>query len=128
MPAPFIKRGKTDMKKINIRLAGAAAGLINGLFGGGGGTVLVPLLNRWGGMKPKQVFATCVAVIFPACLVSAGIYFLYHHLDWRQALPYLVGGGIGGLVGGLTFEKVPLRWLRILFALFLLYGGVRYLV
>ena len=111
-----------------LYLAGAAAGLVNGLFGGGGGTVMVPLLTRWGDMKPKQVFATCVALIFPICLVSAAVYFFHHHLDWQQALPYLIGGGIGGLIGGVTFEKVPLRWLRVIFALFLLYGGVRYLL
>jgi uncharacterized membrane protein YfcA len=43
-------------------------------------------------------------------------------------LPYLAGGGVGGFIGGLTFEKVPLRWLRVIFALFLLYGGVKYLL
>ena len=31
------------------------------------------------------------------------------------------------VIGGLTFEKVPVKWLKVLFALFLLYGGVRYL-
>ena len=91
-----------------IRLAGAAAGLVNGLFGGGGGTVLVPLLGRWGGMETRQVFATCVAVVFPACLVSAGVSLLHRHLD--------------------LIQKVPVRWLRVLFALFLLYGGGRYLL
>jgi len=110
-----------------LRLAGAAAGAVNGLFGGGGGTVLVPLLSRWGSLGPRQVFATCVALIFPVCGVSAAIYFLHHHLDWVQALPYLIGGSAGGLIGGLTFAKVPLRWLRVIFALFLLYGGWRYL-
>ena len=115
-------------KTAKLRLAGAAAGAINGLFGGGGGTVLVPLLNRWGEMKPKQVFATCVAISFPVCAVSAGVYFLGHHLDWQQALPYLAGGALGGLAGGVTFERVPLTWLRVIFALFLLYGGVRYLL
>ena len=38
-----------------------------------------------------------------------------------------VFGGGGGLIGGLTFEKVPVKWLKVLFGLFLLYGGVRYL-
>ena len=111
-----------------IRLAGAAAGLVNGLFGGGGGTVLVPLLGRWGGMETRQVFATCVAVVFPACLVSAGVGLLHRHLDLVRALPYLAGGGLGGLIGGLTFQKIPVRWQRVLFALFLLYGGGRYLL
>ncbi len=115
-------------KRWKLWLAGGAAGAVNGLFGGGGGTVLVPMLTRWGGMGAKQVFATCVAVIFPVCLLSAGVYLLCHALDWGQALPYLIGGGLGGFLGGVTFEKVPVGWLRVLFALFLLYGGVRYLL
>ena len=43
-------------------LAGAAAGLVNGLFGGGGGMVLLPLLSRWGTLDQKKAFATCVAL------------------------------------------------------------------
>mgnify|MGYP000143769478 CR=1 FL=1 len=48
--------------------------------------------------------------------------------DWLAALPYLIGGGIGGALGGLLFRKVSAGALRKLFALFLLYGGVRYLL
>ena len=40
----------------------------------------------------------------------------------------LLGGGLGGVIGGMTFEKIPARWLKIIFGLFLLYGGVRYLL
>ena len=43
------------------------------------------------------------------------------------ALPYLLGGFAGGLVGGRLFKKVLGLWLRRIFALFLLYGGWRYL-
>ena len=38
------------------------------------------------------------------------------------------GGGIGGALGGLLFKRVSSRWLRRIFAMFLLYGGVRYLL
>jgi uncharacterized membrane protein YfcA len=43
------------------------------------------------------------------------------------ALPYLLGGLVGGFVGGRLMDKVPVIWLRRIFAAFLLYGGVRYL-
>ena len=43
-------------------------------------------------------------------------------------LPYLAGGVAGGLAGGLTFERVPVRLLKVIFGLFLLYAGVRYLL
>lgn len=110
-----------------LGVSGALAGFAGGLFGGGGGMVLAPLLTRWCQLEQKRVFANCVAVIFPLCALSAGIFLLRTGLDLRQALPYLLGGLAGGLIGGKLFPRVPGRWLRRIFALFLLYGGVRYL-
>ena len=114
--------------RYKVPLAGALAGLVNGLFGGGGGMVLLPLLGRWSHLRGKQVFATCTACILPVCAVSAALYFFRGGAAISAALPYLLGGLAGGAVGGLTFEKVPVGWLKAIFALFLLYGGVRYLL
>ena len=110
------------------RIAGTAGGLINGLFGGGGGMVLLPLLTVWSKLEARAAFATCVAIIFPMCCVSTAVYLFQVRPALRLVLPYLAGGVAGGLAGGLTFEKVPVRLLKIIFGLFLLYGGVRYLL
>lgn len=115
-------------KDVKNRVAGTAAGLINGLFGGGGGMVLLPLLTKWGDLKQRSAFATCVAIIFPMSCLSAAIYLWQVRPAVWQVLPYLAGGLAGGFLGGLTFEKVPVRWLKIIFGIFLLYGGVRYLI
>ena len=115
-------------QKTKLGLSGALAGLVNGLFGGGGGMVMVPLLTAWCGLAQKRALATCVAVILPFCVLSAAIYVLRTDFDWLLALPYLIGGGIGGALGGLLFKRVSSRWLRRIFALCLLYGGVRYLL
>lgn len=109
-------------------LAGALAGLANGFFGGGGGMVLVPLLIGRCGLDQRRAFATSVAVILPLCALSCLIYFLRGQLDWRGALPYLLGGLLGGAAGGRLFQRLKMDWLRRLFALFLLYGGVRSLL
>ena len=55
------------------RIAGGAAGLANGLFGGGGGMVFLPIVSRWGGLDARKLNATCVGVIFPGCAVSAAV-------------------------------------------------------
>ena len=115
-------------KKWKFRFSGAAAGLVNGLFGGGGGTVLVPLLTGWCKTGQKRALASCVAVILPFCVLSAVIYLLRTGLSLLMALPYLLGGLAGGIVGGMLFRKMPGRWLRRLFGVFLVYGGVRYLL
>ena len=115
-------------EKNRRRAAGAAAGLVNGAVGGGGGMVLLPLLTRWGGLRQREAFATCVAVIFPRCLISAAVYCLRLRPDLSLIAPYLLGGTLGGAVSGLTFGKVPVRVLRVIFGAFLVFGGVRYLL
>lgn len=109
-------------------LAGGAAGLANGLFGGGGGMVLLPILSRWGGLSARRLYATCVAVIFPVCAVSAAVYLWRGGFDLTAALPYLVGGLGGGWVGGKLYGRVSTALLKWVFAAFLCYAGVRYLL
>ena len=106
-------------------LAGGAAGLVNGFFGGGGGMVLVPLLAGWCGLGQRKAFATSVAIILPMCALSAAIYLFRGGVDLWMALPYLVGGLLGGLLGGRLFRRMNMVWLRRLLALLLLYGGVK---
>lgn len=115
------------MQKSRIRyvLSGAAAGLTNGFFGGGGGSVLVPLLTQYCGLEQRQAFATSVAVILPLCTLSVAIYFLRGGLDLMSALPYLAGGTLGGWVGGKWFKGMNMVWLKRVFGLLLLYGGAR---
>ena len=114
--------------KTKNRLAGTAGGIVNGLFGGGGGMVLLPLLTKWSRLEARAAFATCVAVIFPMCCVSTVVYLWEVRPALELVLPYLAGGVAGGLAGGLTFERVPVRLLKVIFGLFLLYAGVRYLL
>ena len=108
-------------------IAGAAAGFINGLFGGGGGMVLVPLLLKSGQLRAKETFASAVAIIFPICAVSFIAQLFFIDFPWRTAVPYLIGGAAGGLVGGKLFRTMPPLWLKRIFALFILYGAWRYL-
>ncbi len=112
-------------EKGKYAVIGGLSGLANGLFGSGGGLFLVPLLTKWLGIEQKKAFATSVAVILPLSLVSAAVYFWKGALDLTAALPYLIGGGIGGLISGRVFQKVPMTFLRRAFGLLILYGGVR---
>ena len=116
----------TDKRKNQI--AGTLGGAINGLFGGGGGMVVLPLLSKWRKLEARSAFATCVAVILPMSCVSAAVYLWQVRPAVLTVLPYLAGGLAGGILGGLSFEKVPVRILKVIFGLFLLYGGVRYLL
>ena len=105
-------------EKGKYRVCGALAGTVNGLFGGGGGIPLAFLLRSWAKLSDKTALATCVAVIFPFCLVSVLVYALRGALPLGEALPYLVGGLAGGWIGGRLFKDVPNTWLKRIFALF----------
>ena len=109
-------------------LSGGLSGLANGLFGGGGGMVLVPLLSRFGTLPARKLYPTCVAVILPVCATSAAVYLLRDSVSLSAALPYLLGGLVGGYLGGRLYSKVPTTWLRYLFAAFLIYAGVKHLL
>ena len=111
--------------EIKCTLAGVVAGAANGLFGGGGGMLLVPFLIRFMRMDERRAFATSLAIILPMSIVSGAVYFLKGGVSANSALPFVIGGTLGGIIGGKIFKKVPVKILRILLCAFMLYGGVR---
>jgi uncharacterized membrane protein YfcA len=91
-----------DLKKhhwLRYSLSGAAAGVINGFFGAGGGMVLVPMLIRFCGLEDKEAFSSAIGIIFPICLISIAVYWAQGIFPIEEALPYLIGGLIGGWAG-----------------------------
>lgn len=107
---------------------GAAAGIINGVFGAGGGMLLVPLLQRFGLAKDRELFASALCVMLPVSAVSFAVHLLKQSVDWKTALPCCIGGLVGGLLGSLLLPKLPLKWLHLGFGLLILYGAVRQLL
>ena len=118
------------MKKTPIlgpAIAGGTAGIINGLFGAGGGMILVPLLTKLTDIKETEIFPSSVAIILPICFVSLGVTAMHTPLPWSDAMPYLLGSIIGGLLSGLFGKKIPILWLHRVLGALILWGGVRYL-
>ena len=108
-------------KWIRFAGAGAAAGAVSGLSGAGGGMVLVPLLE--GSVEEDRLFLAAPAVMAPICLtalVTSGA-----ALPWMEALPYL----LGSLLGGILSRKLSLSviWLHRILGLLILVGGLRLL-
>lgn len=120
------------MEKTNIKInwwkyliIGGLAGAANGFFGAGGGLFLVPLFISWVKMEPKNAFATSVAVIFPISLASLVIFIMQGENIFSTAIPYVIGGILGGLCSGKLFQKISVTWLHRLFGILILYGAVR---
>ena len=106
-------------------VAGSLAGLLNGFFGAGGGLVLVPLFVGWLKLEEKQAFATSIAVILPLSIVSYVLFCLQGGNVWHDALPYLLGGIVGGALSIQLFRNISAIWLHRLFGILILYGAVK---
>lgn len=114
------KRGKF----ITRILSGGAVGAVNGLFGAGGGIVLVPLLMK-SGLERKTAHKNAVAVILPITVVSAIGYLTSGHVELLDAVKYIPGGLIGAILGSLLLNKLPQKWLRRIFGAFMVWAGWR---
>lgn len=107
-------------------LAGAAAGAVNGLFGAGGGMILVPLLSSSGAFSQTETFSSSISIILPICVVSLWIG-TDGALPWSVAWPFLLGGIPGGILAATIGKRIPLLWLHRALGALILYSGVKYL-
>ena len=108
-------------------LAGLGAGAINGLFGAGGGMVLVPLLSLLTPLEEKEIFSSSIAIILPVCIISITATAINGTLAWREALPYLAGSAAGGLAAGLWGQRIPAKYLHRGLGILIIWGGIKYL-
>ena len=113
------------MRYFYCALAGFLAGGVTGLFGAGGGMILVPLLTLLVKLPDEEVFPASVSIIAPICVVC--LLLSRSTVFWQQVLPYLVGSCIGGVGAGLVGDRIPTTWLHRILGAFILWGGFRYL-
>ena len=109
-----------------LLIAGGTAGTVNGLFGAGGGMVLVPLLGKKTTLNEDERFPASIAIIAPICIVSL-LFSSPQQLSFEQIIPYLVGSAVGGVAAGLWGRYIPTSWLHRFLGLLILWGGIRYL-
>ena len=107
--------------------AGLLAGIVNGIFGGAGGMVLIPALTLWTDAEPESIFPLSVSVMLPVCGLSLYLSSRTASLPWSETFPYLIGSAIGGIAAGIAGRRIPPLWLHRIFGLMLLWGGFRYL-
>ena len=108
--------------------SGAFIGLLNGFFGGGGGMVCVPILEKVLNLSSKESHATAISVIFPLSFVSACIYVFNNSISSLPLLTVALGAVAGGIVGAYVLKFMPPKAIRFIFALIMLAGGIRMII
>jgi uncharacterized protein len=114
-------------QKTHFIVTGAVAGLLNGLFGAGGGVAVVPLLEH-AGIEARKSHATSIAIIAALSVVSAAFYLFNGKFDFWQALPYLPFGLVGAVVGAKLLPKIPNKLLKRIFGGVMILSAIRLLL
>jgi hypothetical protein len=111
--------GMARRRWLTLAAIGTAGGLFSGLFGVGGGVVMVPLLLLWLGYETREATGTSLAAIAIIASVAAAIHAGYGNVHVDDGL--LVGiPAVGGvLLGTWLQQRVPVRWLKLAFAVLL---------
>lgn len=94
---------------------GLVSGILNGLFGSGGGCIVVPAMEKFLKMDEKKSHATAIAVILVMSAVSSFFYIRGGYFDYKIWIPVTLGGIAGGAAGAAILSKISVRWLKIVF-------------
>jgi uncharacterized membrane protein YfcA len=103
---------------------GTLAGLFSGLFGVGGGTVIVPLLVLWLGYGERVATGTSLAAIIFIAAFGAATQGLYGNVHVSDALLIGVPAVGGVLIGTALQQRLRSRWISLLFAAVLVASAV----
>jgi uncharacterized membrane protein YfcA len=107
---------------------GLGAGLLSGLFGVGGGIVMVPAMVLLAGMAQQRASATSLAAIVPIAAVGAIIFGRADSVDLAAAAVLVVGSLVGVQIGARLMARVGDDRLRIGFAIFMIAVALTMLV
>ncbi|MCC3865605.1 sulfite exporter TauE/SafE family protein [Terrisporobacter petrolearius] len=118
---------KKQSTPFNIKnsVIGLFTGFINGVFGSGGGTLLVPILNNILKVEEHKSHSTALAVIIFLSTTSSVIYISKGTFDINLTVQAAIGSIIGGIVGAKLLTKVNGKFLRIGFGVVMIIAACR---
>ena len=109
------------MNGFAIITLGVAAGVLSGLLGIGGGTVLVPLLIYFLKMDIHVATGTSLAVIIPTAVIGAWTHSFHKQVDWKIAIIVAILAALGSYAGVKLNVMLPAAIVQKVFAIFLFF-------
>ena len=108
-----------------VLMTGIAGGIASGMFGIGGGTIMVPILGLLLGFTQHRAQGTSlVALIPPTGVLAVMAYGKMGYVDWRIGLLLIPGVFLGGIAGGKIARGIPSAMMRRVFAALMFLFGV----
>ena len=108
-----------------VALVGIAAGLLGGLFGVGGGLIIVPGLVLLVKLERRLANGTSLAATLPIALASLSTYLYNGNVDWAVAGLLASGTVVGAIIGTKLLTILPKRTITIIFIITVLATAVR---
>jgi len=123
----FLSKIIVEVKRMKIKKVaiGLVTGIVNGLFGSGGGTIAVPAFEKILGLEPHKSHATVITLILPLSILSAIIYCQKVDIEWVKVLWVSIGGIGGGYIGATILKKISTKWLHRIFGACMIAAAVR---
>lgn len=112
-------------RHLKLIIIGIITGFINGIFGSGGGMLIVPALTFLIGLQDYKAHATAISIILPLTAISTVIYLKNNIIKLNIAIIVGIGAIIGSFIGAKILKKVPVPWLRKIFGGLIIYTAIR---
>jgi uncharacterized membrane protein YfcA len=104
---------------------GVLAGFLSGLFGVGGGILIVPGLLLVAKMEQKNAHGTSLAATLPISAASLLTYWNHGNVNWGVALPLAVGAVLGAIFGTKLLVTINKKTLAYSFSAILIVSAIR---
>lgn len=117
MTAPAAREAVSPVIVVGI---GLSAGIASGLFGVGGGIVMVPLLTMFAGLSQHHAHATSLAAIVPIAIVAALVFVGAGEIDYPIAGLLAAGSLVGAPLGARLMARTSEGALTVAFAILML--------
>lgn len=106
-------------------IVGGVSGLVGGLFGAGGGMLVVPTLTTINDFDVRRAHATAILAVLPLTIASSIVYSSNGYFDLNVFTYVVIGSVIGGLIGQKLLRNLSCDVLSLTFNGLMIFAGVQ---